>query len=69
MSSITGILTGIVLTVAGGGDGVIDAKDVLNAGKVIYQINEKTEDGIWGASVHEESHQIVKDVIKQIGRK
>ena len=39
MSSITGILTGIVLTVAGGGDGVIDAKDVLNAGKVIYQIN------------------------------
>ena len=69
MSSITGILTGIVLTVAGGGDGVIDAKDVFNAGKVIYQINEKTEDGTWGAAVHEESHQIIKDTITEIGRK
>ena len=48
---------------------MIDAKDVFNAGKVIYQINEKTEDGTWGASVHEESHQIIKDTITEIGRK
>jgi len=62
-------LTGIVMVVAGGGDGVIDAKDVLNAGKVIYQINEKKQDGTIDASIHEESHQIVKDVITEIGRK
>jgi hypothetical protein len=69
MSSITGILSGIVMVIAGGGDGIIDAKDVLNTGKVIYQINEKKKNDTIDASIHEESHQIVKDVITEIGRK
>jgi len=40
----------------------------LNAGKTIYAIEKKTEQGTWGASAHEESHQIIKDVITEIGR-
>jgi hypothetical protein len=68
MSSITGILTGIIITVSGGVDGSIDARDILNAGKTIYAIEQKTEQGTWGASAHEESHQIIKDVITEIGR-
>jgi len=32
-------------------------------GKVI----EKTEEGTWGASAHEEGHQIIKDTILEIG--
>ena len=68
MSSITGILTGIVLTVTGAGDGTT-ASNVLKAGKIIYAIEQKTEQGTWGASAHEESHQILKDVITDMGRK
>jgi len=68
MSSITGILTGIVLTVTGAGDSTT-ASNVLKAGKIIYAIEQKTEQGTWGASAHEESHQILKDVITDMGRK
>ena len=32
-------------------------------GKVIT----KTEEGTWGASAHEEGHQIIKDTILKIG--
>ena len=38
-------------------------KGVVLTGKVI----EKTEEGTWGASVHEEINQIIKDTILQIG--
>ena len=68
MSSITGILTGIALTVTGEGDSTT-ASNVLKAGKIIYAIEQKTEQGTWGASAHEESHQILKDVITDMGRK
>ena len=67
MDSITGILAGIVMTVTGVGDGTT-AKEILNAGKVIYAIEQKTDQGTWGASAHEESHQILKDLITEIGR-
>ena len=38
-------------------------KGVVLTGKVI----EKNEDGTWGASVHEEVNQIIKDTILKIG--
>jgi hypothetical protein len=67
MDSITGILAGIVMTVTGVGDGT-SVKDVFNAGKVIYAIEKKTDEGTWGASVHEESHQMAKDIIREMGK-
>jgi len=36
---------------------------VVLAGKII----EKSEEGSWGASVHEEGYQIIKDTIIKIG--
>ena len=36
---------------------------VVLAGKII----EKTEEGTWGASAHEEGYQILKDTIFKIG--
>jgi len=38
-------------------------KGVVLTGKVI----EKTEEGTWGASAHEEGYQIIKDTILKIG--
>ena len=38
-------------------------KGIVMAGKVI----EKTDDGTWGASAHEEGYQAVKDSILIIG--
>jgi hypothetical protein len=38
-------------------------KGVVLTGKVI----EKTEEGTWGASVHEEINQVIKDTILKIG--
>jgi len=56
-----------MVTITGAGDG-LSAKEILNAGKVIYAIEQKTDQGTWGASAHEESHQILKDLITEIGR-
>ena len=53
MSSISGILGGVLLVITGGGDGNVNAGDVLHTGKVIYQIEEKNKDGTWKASDHE----------------
>ena len=36
---------------------------VVLAGKII----EKTDEGSWGASAHEEGYQIIKDTILKIG--
>ena len=38
-------------------------KGTVLTGKVI----EKTEEGTWGASAHEEGYQIIKDTILKIG--
>ena len=38
-------------------------KGTVLTGKVI----EKTEEGTWGASVHEEINQVIKDTILKIG--
>ena len=64
--SITGIVTGIWMSVSGAGDGNISAGDVLQGARTIYAIQQKTETGTWDDSWHEESHQIVKDTLRNI---
>ena len=68
MSSIAGIISGVLITITGATDGSVTTKDVLNAGKVWYAVEQKTEQGTWGASAHEESHQMIKDIITNMGR-
>ena len=36
---------------------------LIYSGKII----QKTNEGTWGASIHEESHQITKDTIYKMG--
>ena len=54
------------MSVSGAGDGVISAGDVLQGARTIYAIQQKTETGTWDDSWHEESHQIVKDTMREI---
>jgi len=68
MGSIAGIISGVFITITGATDGDFSGRDAMNIGKVIYAVNEKTEAGTWGASAHEETHQIVKDAIRQWGQ-
>ena len=42
-------------------------KNIYNATVLAGKIIEKTEEGTWGASVHEEGYQILKDTIFKIG--
>ena len=64
--SITGLITGflMLLTPVEEVSTISQVyKGVVLTGKVI----EKTEEGTWGASAHEEGYQIIKDTILEIG--
>jgi len=63
--SITGIVSGIWIAMTGADDGNT-AGTVLNIAQLIYAIEQKTEAGTWGASAHEESHQMIKDTLRRI---
>ncbi len=63
--SIAGIVSGIWIAMTGADDGNT-AGTVLNTAQLIYAIEQKTEAGTWGASAHEESHQVIKDTLRRI---
>jgi len=46
---------------------VVVTKNIYNGVVLAGKIIEKTEEGSWGASVHEEGYQIIKDTILKIG--
>jgi len=55
------------VAVAGATDGNVTVGDVLQTARTVYAIEQKTEQGTWGASAHEESYQIIKDTVRRIG--
>ena len=64
--NITGLISGIVMLLAPTEEVNIASKiykGTIFTGKVI----QKTEDGTWGASAHEEGYQITKDTILKMG--
>ena len=64
--NITGLITGFIMLFVPVEEVNITSqiyKGVVLTGKVI----EKTEEGTWGASAHEEGYQIIKDTILEIG--
>ncbi len=46
---------------------VVTAKKVWDSAIIVDKVIQKTEDGTWGASAHEEGYQILKDTILEIG--
>ena len=63
--SITGLISGIVMLLTPTEDNIASKiyKGTVLTGKVI----QKTQEGTWGASAHEEGYQITKDTILKIG--
>ena len=64
--NITGLISGIVMLIAPTEEVNIASKiykGTVLTGKVI----QKTEEGTWGASAHEEGYQITKDSILKMG--
>ena len=64
--NIMGMITGLVMLLTPVEEVNIASKiykGTVLTGKVI----EKTEEGTWGASAHEEGYQIIKDTILEIG--
>ena len=67
--SIEGLIGGVlylVVSVASGG--TVDSRTIWNAAVLADKAVIKTEQGTWGSSAHEESYQIVKDVILKAGQ-
>ena len=64
--SIEGAIVGLVMLLQPTDDGNV-AKKVYNGMIYTGKIIEKTNEGTWGASWHEESHQLTKDAILKMG--
>jgi hypothetical protein len=64
--NITGLISGIVMLMSPSAD-VELANTIYKTMVTTAKVIEKTEDGTWGASAHEEGYQITKDTILIIG--
>ena len=64
--NITGLISGIVMLIAPTEEVSIAAK-VWKGAVLTDKVIQKTEEGSWGASAHEEGYQITKDTILIIG--
>jgi hypothetical protein len=66
--NITGLITGIIM-LFNTSPGVDTAGKVYQGMTMTGKVIEKTQQGSWGASAHEESHQAIKDIILKLGRR
>jgi len=64
---IVGAITGIFMLFVPVNSEVAVTKNIYNGAVLAGKIIEKTEEGTWGASAHEEGYQIIKDTIFKIG--
>ena len=64
---IVGAITGIFMLFVPLESEVAVTKKIYNGAVLTGKIIEKTEQGTWGASAHEEGYQILKDTILKIG--
>ena len=64
--SITGLITGVIMLL-NTSPGVDTAGKIYKGAAMTGKVIEKTQEGSWGASAHEEGYQSVKDTILKIG--
>ena len=65
--NILGAITGVFMLFIPVKSEVAVTKNIYNGVVLAGKIIEKSEEGSWGASVHEEGYQIIKDTIIKIG--
>lgn len=59
---------GLLLSFASAGETANTSTKILSALNTTSKIIEKTEKKEWKASLHEESHQMLKDFIIEVGK-
>ena len=64
--SITGLITGVFKLIAPTEEVNIATK-IYKGAVLTDKVIQKTEEGSWGASAHEEGYQITKDSILKLG--
>ena len=64
---ISVLVISILLILSTSARGDITARDVWVSLLIASKVITKTQSGTWGASVHEEAHQAVKDMIRKAG--
>ena len=64
--SITGLITGIVMLLAPVEE-VSTASKIYQGAVLTGKVIEKTEEGTWGASAHEEGYTAIKNFILEVG--
>ena len=65
--NILGTITGIFMLFVPVNGEVAVTKNIYNGVVLAGKIIEKTEEGSWKASAHEEGYQTIKDTILKIG--
>ena len=65
--NILGAITGFFMLFIPVEAEVGTAKKIWNSAVIVDKVIQKTEEGTWGASAHEEGYQILKDTILKIG--
>ena len=58
----------LVLSLASASETANTSTKILSALNTTAKVIEKTEKKEWKASLHEESHQILKDIIREAGK-
>ena len=64
--SIEGFIGGVMMLIASASSGTVDSKTILNSAILADKAIQKSEQGTWGASAHEEGHQLIKDFLRGI---
>ena len=64
--NITGLISGLIMLVTPTEE-VSVASKIWKTAVLTDKVIQKTEQGTWGASAHEEGYQIIKDTIYKIG--
>ena len=65
---ISCLIMSILLIVSTSARAEITARDVWVGLLIASKVITKTQSGTWGASIHEETHQGVKDAIRKVGQ-
>jgi len=65
---ISGLILSILLIVSTSARAEITVRDVWVSLMIASKVITKTQSGTWGASIHEEAHQGIKDAIRKAGQ-
>jgi hypothetical protein len=64
--SIEGLIGGVMMLIVSASSGTVDSKTVWNTAVLVDKAGQHQN---WSGSVHEESHQRIKDTILKLGRR